>query len=291
MQRCVLCLVERDQHDEQTWLTDAHIIPASVGGKLSVPFLCRRCNSTLGSEVEGPLVSDPGIRACIEGVADKLPASLLADLRQRQRWFAETDLGAIEIAGTAEGELLPLESQTFRREENARADMIADWRRNGLSESEIVENLRKFDEAAPGEILDLPGFTVRPRVDLAALEFGLPYDEPLVAEKLPLGIAFLYLCLFLGQTAYEADAVAPLRAALLANDTSAAEHWRVDHRIDRRGCVPEHRLAIKETAPVTVHVQLFQERVWWVTFPQVGVHAGPEAHYGIDIASGEEFRW
>jgi hypothetical protein len=58
LRRCVLCLREPDRDAEQTWLTDAHVIPESVGGRLSAPFLCRRCNSQIGAEVEAPLVSD-----------------------------------------------------------------------------------------------------------------------------------------------------------------------------------------------------------------------------------------
>ncbi len=63
------------------------------------------------------------------------------------------------------------------------------------------------------------------------------------------------------------------------------------HRIDRRGCAPEHRRTFKEAAPLTVHVQLFQERVWWVTFAKIGLRAKPPADYGVDVASAEEFLW
>jgi hypothetical protein len=288
--RCVLCLREPDEADEQTWLTDAHIIPASVGGRLSAPFLCRRCNSRLGAEMEAPLLADPGIRGCIERVANDLPAGLLADLRERQRWLAETDMGQVEAAATATGELVPLESATFRREENARAKMIAEWQRQGLPEEDINAHLAGIDAAEPGAILVVPGFTVRPHVDIHELEFALPFDEGLLSETLPLAIAFLYLALILGKTAY-ADELTPLRRALERNDRTASAHWRIDHRIDRRGCAPEHRLAVKQAAPVTVHVGLFQERAWWVTFAGVGLREKPADDYGIDIATGEEFRW
>ncbi len=288
-ERCVLCLVEPVEEDEQTWLTEAHVLPASVGGRLSSRFLCRPCNGRLGTQVEAPLVSDPGVRACVEALADRLPDRLLADLRERQRWFVDTDMGAIEAVG-ATGELKPIESATFRREQNACAEMIAEWRRLGMSEAEIAEHLAAMDAAEPGATLVLPGFTVRPRVDLDSLEFALPYDEDLVTEALPLGIAFLYLCLILDKTAY-ADELEPVRRALASSDVSLSPDWSVDHRIDRRGCAPEHRLAIKEAAPVVVHVQLFQERVWWVKFARVGLRTKPPVDYGIDVASGKEFNW
>jgi hypothetical protein len=288
--RCVLCLREPEADDEQTWLTEAHVIPASVGGRLSAHFLCRGCNSRVGAEVEAPLVSDPSTRVCVEALADRLPDDLLTKMRQRQRWFVDTDMGQVEAVGTAGGDVVPLESATFRREENARDEMVAEWRRQGMSEQEIADHLAAVDAAEPGATLVLPGFTVRPQVDLDTLEFALPLDEDLVADTLPLGIAFLYLCLILGKTAY-ADELEPIRAVLLANGTTPSPAWSVEHRIDRRGCAPEHRLALKETAPVVVHVQLFQERVWWVTFAKIGLREKPPLDYGIDVARGEEFSW
>src|SRR5438552_10850788 len=71
--RCAVCLVAPDPADERTWLTDARVIPASAGGRLSAPFLCRSCDSELGAGVEAPLVSDPGIPVCVEALADRLP--------------------------------------------------------------------------------------------------------------------------------------------------------------------------------------------------------------------------
>jgi len=281
---------EPDADDEQTWLTEAHVIPASVGGRLSARFLCRGCNGRLGAEVEAPLLSDPGIRICVEALAGRLPDDLLTKMRQRQRWFVDTDMGEVEAVGAAGGDLMPLESATFRREENARDEMLAEWRRHGMSEQEIADHLAAVDAAEPGATLVLPGFTVRPRVDLDALDFALPLDEDLVADTLPLGIAFLYLCLILGKTAY-ADQLEPIRAVLLANDTAPSPDWSVEHRIDRRGCAPEHRLVLKETAPVVVHVQLFQERVWWVRFAKIGMREKPPLDYGIDVVRGEEFSW
>jgi hypothetical protein len=211
-------------------------------------------------------------------------------MRQRQRWFVDTDMGQVEAVGTAGGDLVPLEAATFRREENARDEMVAEWRRHGMSEQEIADHLAAVDAAEPGATLVLPGFTVRPRVDLGTLEFALPLDEDLVADTLPLGIAFLYLCLILGKTAY-ADQLEPIRAVLLANETTRSPAWSVEHRIDRRGCAPEHRLALKETAPAVVHVQLFQERVWWVKFAKIGLREKRRLDYGIDVARSEEFSW
>lgn len=86
---------------------------------------------------------------------------------------------------TAAGDLVPLESATFRREENARAEIVAEWQRQGISEEEIAAHLAAFDAAEPGATLVLPGFTVRPRVVLEALEFSLPYDDDPLQRRRP----------------------------------------------------------------------------------------------------------
>jgi hypothetical protein len=122
-------------------------------------------------------------------------------MRKRQLYFAETDLGPIEAAMTAEGELIPVESATFKREKHAKAEMEEEWGREDLSEEEMAKLLDAFESAPPGELLRLPGFTVRPRIDLNGLDFRLPWKEDLVSETLPLGIAFLYLSFYLGRPA------------------------------------------------------------------------------------------
>jgi hypothetical protein len=78
--------------------------------------------------------------------------------------------------------------------------------------------------AEPGATLVLPGFTVRPCVDVEALEFALPFDDDPLPETLPLSIAFVYLCLILGKTAYAAE-LEPVRRALRDLDASPSPHW------------------------------------------------------------------
>jgi hypothetical protein len=67
--------------------------------------------------------------------------------------------------------VLPLESATFRREENARDEMVAEWRlvaecrRHGMSEQEIADHLAAVVAAEPGATLVLPGFWEKPPLD------------------------------------------------------------------------------------------------------------------------------
>ena len=61
--------------------TDAHVIPESVGGKLSAIFLCKRCNSDMG-KLEGQLPRDVVILGLVDRLDDVLPTDLVNSIRR-----------------------------------------------------------------------------------------------------------------------------------------------------------------------------------------------------------------
>src|SRR6266540_6184296 len=64
--RCILCLGPGP-------LTEEHIIPDSIGGKLWVRFLCASCNGELGHEIEHSVKNDPAIRLAVERLKERMP--------------------------------------------------------------------------------------------------------------------------------------------------------------------------------------------------------------------------
>jgi hypothetical protein len=289
--RCVLCLHEPNPDDKQTALTEAHVIPKSVGGRLSAEFLCDGCNSRLGYSIEDGLLSDPSVRFSIEQIAAQLSKGVLDDMRKRQRWFTTIEGEQVFAAMDAKGELVPLESPNLLKNENVRALLERKWRKAGMSEEGIHAHLGALDEAQPGDTLELPGFTVRPRLDFEPYDFELPFDEPPVSALFPLDIAYFYVALFGEDKIYKTPQLQPIRDALLNDDASASAHWHIDSYRDGRGGAPEHRLAIRETGPpLIVHIQLFQSLVWQISFSGVAFTKMPP-RYGINIATGEEFTW
>lgn len=63
---CIICL-------EAGELTEEHIIPAAIGGKLTCRFLCKDCNSRLGSQIEATVKSDPTLQLLAGRLASKIP--------------------------------------------------------------------------------------------------------------------------------------------------------------------------------------------------------------------------
>ena len=64
--QCILCL-------EEGALTDEHLIPQALGGRLSCQFLCRSCNSRFGSQVEAAAKRDPSILLAARKLRDDIP--------------------------------------------------------------------------------------------------------------------------------------------------------------------------------------------------------------------------
>lgn len=83
--RCILCL-------QQDALTLEHIIPESLGGRLTSRFLCRKCNSTLGNRLEHAARFDPSIRIAGERLAPDIP-ELARRLAENQGYIGQSEAG------------------------------------------------------------------------------------------------------------------------------------------------------------------------------------------------------
>jgi hypothetical protein len=85
--RCILCC-------NNSGLTEEHIIPESIGGRLSIKFLCSDCNSILGRTVEKAAKSDPSIRIAIENLSKKIP-NLYSQLTEKQPFNVKSKAGSV----------------------------------------------------------------------------------------------------------------------------------------------------------------------------------------------------
>ena len=185
-QRCVVCLERPRADDEQTQMTDGHVLPQSVGGKLSAPFLCRRCNSKMG-EAEAILPRDVTVRLIVDRLEHELPPELVKTIRYRQGYFADTEeYGRISAGMDREGELTPRQSETIKDDENTLRQIASELRRHGPDEEEIVKQQEAFGQAPPGDQLEVtPEFTVTKGIDFSAIPFRPNLDDPLTPPRVP----------------------------------------------------------------------------------------------------------
>lgn len=83
--KCILCLEEKE-------MTKEHLIPESLWGKLFCEFLCEKCNSKLGGDIEKNIKHDIAIRLAVEAMAEKIP-KLLTKFRDKQDYILKTKSG------------------------------------------------------------------------------------------------------------------------------------------------------------------------------------------------------
>lgn len=125
-ERCILCLREPADDDPLSQLTDAHVIPESVGGELSARFLCDRCNSEMG-RVEGELPRDIALIGVVRALENRLPAELARGILQHAGWFADTkDYGRLEGRESRGGDFALRESESIRTDGNMQRQIRAE---------------------------------------------------------------------------------------------------------------------------------------------------------------------
>jgi hypothetical protein len=104
-ERCVLCLGTPKADDPETVRSEAHVIPSSIGGKLSACLLCKRCNGRMG-QFEAILPHDISVRFLRDQLEDQLPTKISSKIRHQQSYFTDhPTFGRVEARMSKKGEL------------------------------------------------------------------------------------------------------------------------------------------------------------------------------------------
>lgn len=270
-------------------MSDAHVIPQAVGGKLAVKNLCSGCNSKLGYTAEKGLKSDPRIRLAIEELQAKIP-NLADKMRAGQEFVARDEEVVIRATPRSEGFKIldsPQEGGS-RIKDRARAwkEIETTLRRHFGATDEQVEAARALhDAAAEGELVELaPGLAIKKS---SVPDFGLPFTEPLVEDLCLLSVAYLFLSVLVQGAIYD-EAFQPIRSALQGGDADGARS--VESFLANRPHEPWHGLAIDQAVPhFVIQVRLFGQHAWKVSLPCIACQAELAARsYRLDLATGEE---
>ena len=185
--KCIICLSPHDETDNDKILTDEHIVPEFIGGKIVVKNVCKECNSTLGHSLEGPLSKNIyfrmyGYNNGIKGKKNKLtnPLSGLYTY-QGVRFRFEDDftlyqLPVIDPQLTADGgfklgvsidkkDLKTIESEIFKA-------VSRKIKKSGriLKEDKLREDIKKVIETSKDNVQVLN----QPEINVS---FSLDYDQ------------------------------------------------------------------------------------------------------------------
>jgi len=197
-EKCIICL----ERPPDTW---EHIIPQSVGGILEVRFLCKDCNSQLGSDVVSGLRSDARIRFALENLKTKLP-KLHASVQAGLPYLAHTEDG-IRLQVSKKGKkwrvhtkLAPDGSKILDLS-SVKGSLTKYLRRKGAPGEQLALWQDRVDALEEGERLLLPTGQLLtkkshsgPQVPDASLGF--------VNDRLPVLVAYEFLALFLHTEIY-----------------------------------------------------------------------------------------
>jgi hypothetical protein len=290
--RCIVCLNAPQVGVELSQMTDSHVIPKSVGGRLSAEFLCKGCNDRMG-ELEATLQKDASVRRFVDQLENDLPRDLVQMIRCGERYFADTEhYGRVEATMGERAELRPRQSIAVRSDENTRKQIEADLRRRGSTSEEIAAVQVAFEAAKPGEWIEIrSGFRIQKRIDWSSLSLQPSLTDPITPLEVPVGIAYLFMAACVGTEIYGGvfDPVRKaLQAALVGDAASAAAYCKNRHGTEKRIAKPQHLLRARAgTRETTVVFQVFGDLAWPVEFPGVA-HLGKQTLYLLDLANDQE---
>jgi len=280
--RCILCL-------RQTQLTEEHIIPKSLGGRLTCVLLCDKCNSTLGARWEAAARSDPSIRIAVENLAYRFPA-LATKLRANQTYMAHTK------AGTVRGFMRRSGFRAFSKKENdgslsqptdeARRTVETILRKSGYGPAPLQEALRLFDDAPDDRRIQIaPGLEMG---KWSVKEIQPDLSKPLMDPVVPLKMAYEFLTCHLGTAVYdEAPQIEEVRQVLRGRGEPDL-CCRVD-RLRADAYEPLHGLCFEGNNPhATVQICLFGWLRYEVHFLRLAVVA-PRHIYTHDLEHNVEY--
>jgi HNH endonuclease len=281
--RCIICL-------ETLPLTSEHIIPSSIGGVLTCNFLCKNCNSKLGSEVEASMRSDPTIRLAVDHIRDANP-TLANKLEENQPFLVHSVTGK-EPAYIQNNKFqihprVDDDGSYIQSPDIARSTITNILKRSEVSPHEVQVALEKFDNSELNTKNEIhPNLEVitwageKAELDLSKSELANPL--------IPLKIAFEFLALHLGNDIYaDAHQLQELRNILLTCEQSS-ECFKVE-RLMAKSYKPLHGLLHEGNEPyTTIQIRLFGILAFRVHFLKISVN-GPRFIYTHDLGTGEEY--
>lgn len=281
--KCILCLGEK-------LLTDEHVIPEAIGGRLVVKFLCKSCNDRLGHAVDAAAKRDPSIALAIHRFGLQHPANNLG-LDEGLPYIVES-AGGRTRAAVRKGRLRVRQERLsdgslIQPTDIARRSVEVMLRKAGYPDTPLQGVLADVDAVRDDERLEIaPGLEiVKWRMGRVAPDLSRSFSSPLLATK----IAYEFLACHVGSGIYSnARALRAIRAAL--RNGAADQHTRVE-RLEANQKRQLHGIVVEAGKPyVRVQIRLFGWIAYRVHFLRIGFRGTRYAYTHEIESSGEGVR-
>lgn len=269
-------------------MTDEHVIPEALGGRLVFPFLCANCNSALGHRAEAAVRADPTIRLLVNGLRKEIP-TIARSMLDRQRVISDSPGGKASgyIRG---GDFVVASKQNsdgslVQPTPDARRAINTILQRRGYDAPFRTEALRRFDEAPENTRVEVaPGLEIV-KWQVTGIELAL--DGPLMDPVVPIKSAFEFLAGHLGTAICEnAPPLEEVRRVLGGGEIDSS-YIRVE-RLHAPKSRSFHGIIFEGNHPYAqVQVRFFGKLAFRVHFLKLAI-GGPRAQYTHDLAANEE---
>lgn len=282
---CILCLEDRP-------LSFEHLIPASIGGKLTAGFLCKECNSDLGAEIEANIRFSPEIRMAILCLKKELP-KLYDSIEAGQEYKTEID-GEVfsQRLGRHDrllGEQKLTDGSLIVPEERAQGHLQKMLERSGENNEVIKAALSCWENVPYGERIDLPGGLVVKKWEQVPSAPKLANCS--VSALVILKIVYEFIALLIGSAIIaKSPDFEVIRKILLEKDAKGAQYLVL--KLEAAEYRPFHGICFEGNDPTaSFQVRLFGKLAYRVALPKTALNVPPVAYTFIMGLNEHDFRY
>lgn len=278
--RCIVC-------KSQQRLSQEHLIPRAVSGRLSSRLLCKPCNDHLG-QTEAALKSAPWVREAAEVLGATIPR-VWERIAEGQVFVMKT--ASTRVLGTVKRGKFRVQSRRqadgslIQPTVEAKETLERMLTKDGFPPAHIAAALKALETANDDKLIEVaPHISIIKRTVMTTHP---AYDATEIDDIVPLKIAYEYLALHLGDPVFVAQ-LDSIRAALRIGKAAKGPYT-----IERMVCTnlaPFHRLVLEQQQPhIIVQLRLFGTIGYRVHFRNIFLKAGSPCAYTHDLAADREY--
>lgn len=280
--RCILCL-------RKEILCEEHLIPKSLGGRLTSNFLCQSCNSTLGYDLESAAKSDPNILLAVKAFEKQIP-SLANALIESQPHIGQSKPGSVR-GHIKDGEFRVFpkkldDGSLIQPTDDARKTIMKTLKKKGYEEIPIQKAMEVFDNAPEDKMVEvIPGHEVvkwsvqNLNIDLS----GTQIMDPLIPAK----IAYEFMACHIGTAIYSNFKHLSQVRHCFTNRIVNLKAIQVDRPLSNRH-EPFHGICFEGNNPYAkIQIRLFGSLAFRVHFLHLSI-GGPRFVYTHRLDTGKD---